>query len=49
MNRAARAKQPYNQNSSTKSFLQQAHKLTKKWGHPIDRVELFKETHVWDG
>ena len=49
INRAARAKQPYNHNSDAKSFLQWQHELTKQRGHLIDRVELFRETHARGG
>ena len=41
MCKAARAKQPYNHKSDTKSFLQRQIKLTKKRNCLMDRVELF--------
>ncbi|KAA0055491.1 CACTA en-spm transposon protein [Cucumis melo var. makuwa] len=46
MNKAARQKQSYNHNSGSKSFLQRQHELDEKKGESIDRVELFRETHV---
>ena len=48
MNRVARAKQLYSHNSGAKSFIQRVHELTKWRGHPIDWVELLKETHAQD-
>ncbi|KAA0054453.1 CACTA en-spm transposon protein [Cucumis melo var. makuwa] len=48
MNRAARAKQPYNHSSGVKLFLQRQHKLTVQRGHPINLVELFRKTHALD-
>ncbi|KAA0067621.1 CACTA en-spm transposon protein [Cucumis melo var. makuwa] len=45
-NKAARQKQSYNQSSGSKSFLQRQHKLAEKKGESIDRVELFRETHI---
>ena len=49
MNRVAGVKQSDNHSSGSKSFLQQQHELAEQRGHSVDRVELFKETHVWDG
>ncbi|TYK19846.1 CACTA en-spm transposon protein [Cucumis melo var. makuwa] len=49
MNRAARARQPYNHSSNVKSFLQPQHKLAEQRGHPIDHVELLRETHARGG
>ncbi|KAA0064074.1 CACTA en-spm transposon protein [Cucumis melo var. makuwa] len=49
MNRAARAKQPYNHSSDAKSFLHRQHELAEQRGHPINRVDLFKETNVRGG
>ncbi|KAA0041610.1 CACTA en-spm transposon protein [Cucumis melo var. makuwa] len=45
-NKTARQKQPYNHSSRSKSFLQRQHELAEKKGKPVDRVELFQETHV---
>ncbi|KAA0046963.1 CACTA en-spm transposon protein [Cucumis melo var. makuwa] len=47
--RAARAKQPYNQSSDAKSFLQRQHELAEQRGHLIDHVKLFKKTHARGG
>ena len=49
MNKAAKAKQPYNHNSGAKLFLQRKHELTEQRGHPIDHVELFTKTYAWGG
>ena len=46
MCKAVRAWQPYNHRSGTKSFLQRQVKLTELHGRPVNRVELFKETHA---
>ncbi|KAA0041902.1 CACTA en-spm transposon protein [Cucumis melo var. makuwa] len=48
-NKAARQKQPYNHSSGFKSFLQRQHELAERRGQPVDRVELFWETHVRAG
>ncbi|KAA0037213.1 CACTA en-spm transposon protein [Cucumis melo var. makuwa] len=48
-NKAARQKQPYNHSSGSKSFLQRQYELAERRGQPIDRVELFRETHVRAG
>ncbi|XP_050942276.1 uncharacterized protein LOC127149923 [Cucumis melo] len=48
-NKAARQKQPYNHSSGSKSFLQRQYELAERRGHPVDRVELFRETHVRAG
>uniref|UniRef100_A0A9I9E288 CACTA en-spm transposon protein n=1 Tax=Cucumis melo TaxID=3656 RepID=A0A9I9E288_CUCME len=48
-NKAARQKQSYNQSSGSKLFLQRQHKLAEKKGESIDRVELFRETHIRAG
>ncbi|TYK12159.1 CACTA en-spm transposon protein [Cucumis melo var. makuwa] len=48
-NKAARQKQPYNHSSGSKSFLQRQYELAERKGEPIDRVELFQETHVRAG
>ncbi|KAA0063006.1 CACTA en-spm transposon protein [Cucumis melo var. makuwa] len=48
-NKAARQKQPYNHSSRSKSFLQRQHELCEQRGESIDRVELFRQTHVRDG
>ncbi|XP_050940280.1 uncharacterized protein LOC127149120 isoform X2 [Cucumis melo] len=48
-NKAARQKQPYNHSSGSKSFLQRQHELAERRGQPVDRVELFRETHVRAG
>ncbi|KAA0066543.1 CACTA en-spm transposon protein [Cucumis melo var. makuwa] len=45
-NKAARHKQPYNHSSGSKSFLQRQYELTERKGEWVDRVELFRETHV---
>ncbi|KAA0055996.1 CACTA en-spm transposon protein [Cucumis melo var. makuwa] len=45
-NKAARQKQPYNHSSGSKSFLQRQYELLERKGKPIDRVKLFRETHV---
>ncbi|KAA0054913.1 CACTA en-spm transposon protein [Cucumis melo var. makuwa] len=47
-NKAARKKQPYHHNSGSNSFLRQ-HELAEQRGKPVDRVELFRQTHVRDG
>ncbi|TYK28105.1 CACTA en-spm transposon protein [Cucumis melo var. makuwa] len=46
---ATRAKQPYHHNSNAELFLQRQDELAKQWGHLIDHVELFKETHAQGG
>ncbi|KAA0042203.1 CACTA en-spm transposon protein [Cucumis melo var. makuwa] len=48
-NKAARQKQPYNHSSGSKSFLQRQYELAERKGEPVDRVELFRETHVRAG
>ncbi|KAA0051736.1 CACTA en-spm transposon protein [Cucumis melo var. makuwa] len=48
-NKAARQKQPYNYSSGSKSFLQRQYELTERRGQPVDRVALFRETHVRGG
>ncbi|KAA0048153.1 reverse transcriptase [Cucumis melo var. makuwa] len=48
-NKAIRQKQPYNHSSGSKSFLQRQYELTERRGQPIDRVELFRETHIRAG
>ncbi|KAA0032412.1 CACTA en-spm transposon protein [Cucumis melo var. makuwa] len=48
-NKAARQKQPYNHSSESKSFLQRQYELAERRGQPVDRVELFRETHVRAG
>ncbi|XP_050939871.1 uncharacterized protein LOC127149078 [Cucumis melo] len=48
-NKAARQKQPYNHSSGSKSFLQRQYELAERRGQPVDRVELFRETHVRAG
>ncbi|KAA0037900.1 CACTA en-spm transposon protein [Cucumis melo var. makuwa] len=48
-NKAARQKQPYNHSSGSKSFLQRQYELPERKGEPVDRVELFRETHVRAG
>ncbi|XP_050945494.1 uncharacterized protein LOC127150847 [Cucumis melo] len=48
-NKAARQKQPYNHSSRSKSFLQLQYELAERRGQPVDRVELFRETHVRAG
>ncbi|TYK14211.1 CACTA en-spm transposon protein [Cucumis melo var. makuwa] len=48
-NKAARQKQPYNHSSGSKSFLQRQYELAERKGQPVDRVELFRETHVRAG
>ncbi|KAA0066300.1 CACTA en-spm transposon protein [Cucumis melo var. makuwa] len=48
-NKAARQKQPYNHSSGSKSFLQRQYELAERKGEPINRVELFRETHVRAG
>ncbi|KAA0046652.1 CACTA en-spm transposon protein [Cucumis melo var. makuwa] len=45
INKAARQKQPYNHSSGSKSFLQRQYELAERRGQPVDRVELFRETH----
>ncbi|KAA0056417.1 CACTA en-spm transposon protein [Cucumis melo var. makuwa] len=45
-NKAARQKQPYNHSSGSKSFLQRQYELAKRKKELVDRVELFRETHV---
>ncbi|KAA0057011.1 CACTA en-spm transposon protein [Cucumis melo var. makuwa] len=45
-NKAARQKQPYNHSSGSKSFLQRQYELAERKGELVDRVELFRETHV---
>ncbi|KAA0066015.1 CACTA en-spm transposon protein [Cucumis melo var. makuwa] len=46
-NKAAR--QPSNHSSRSKSFLQRQHELAEQREESIDRVELFRKTHVRDG
>ncbi|XP_050943385.1 uncharacterized protein LOC127150198 [Cucumis melo] len=48
-NKAARQKQPYNHSSGSKSFLQRQYELVERRGQPVDRVELFRKTHVRAG
>ncbi|KAA0026299.1 CACTA en-spm transposon protein [Cucumis melo var. makuwa] len=48
-NKAARQKQPYNHSSGSKSFLQRQYELAERKGELINRVELFRETHVRAG
>ncbi|KAA0046351.1 CACTA en-spm transposon protein [Cucumis melo var. makuwa] len=48
-NKAARQKQPHNHSSRSKSFLQRQYELAERRGQPVDRVELFRETHVRAG
>ncbi|KAA0056747.1 CACTA en-spm transposon protein [Cucumis melo var. makuwa] len=48
-NKAARQKQPYNHSSGSKSFLQRQYEPAERRGQPVDRVELFRETHVRAG
>uniref|UniRef100_A0A9I9EJX6 CACTA en-spm transposon protein n=1 Tax=Cucumis melo TaxID=3656 RepID=A0A9I9EJX6_CUCME len=48
-NKAARQKQPYNHSSGSKSFLQRQHELAERRGKSVDRVELFRETHIRAG
>uniref|UniRef100_A0A9I9E1Y2 CACTA en-spm transposon protein n=2 Tax=Cucumis melo TaxID=3656 RepID=A0A9I9E1Y2_CUCME len=48
-NKAARQKQPYNHSSGSKLFLQRQYKLAERKGEPVDRVELFRKTHVRAG
>ncbi|KAA0053293.1 CACTA en-spm transposon protein [Cucumis melo var. makuwa] len=48
-NKAARQNQPYNHSSGSKSFLQRQYELAERRGQPVDRVELFRETHVRAG
>ncbi|KAA0038349.1 CACTA en-spm transposon protein [Cucumis melo var. makuwa] len=48
-NKAARQKQPYNHSSGSKSFLQRQYELAERKGESVDRVELFRETHVQAG
>ncbi|XP_050944153.1 uncharacterized protein LOC127150444 isoform X2 [Cucumis melo] len=48
-NKAARQKQPYNHSSGSKSFLQRQYELAERRGQPVDRVELFRETHIRAG
>ncbi|TYK27699.1 CACTA en-spm transposon protein [Cucumis melo var. makuwa] len=49
MNKAARQKQPYNHSSGSKSFLQRQYELAERKRESVDRVELFRETHVRAG
>ncbi|KAA0043188.1 CACTA en-spm transposon protein [Cucumis melo var. makuwa] len=48
-NKAVRQKQPYNHSSGSKSFLQRQYELAERRGQSVDRVELFRETHVRAG
>uniref|UniRef100_A0A9I9E6Q9 CACTA en-spm transposon protein n=1 Tax=Cucumis melo TaxID=3656 RepID=A0A9I9E6Q9_CUCME len=48
-NKAARQKQPYNHSSGSKSFLERQYELAERRGQPVDRVELFRETHIRAG
>ncbi|KAA0032480.1 CACTA en-spm transposon protein [Cucumis melo var. makuwa] len=48
-NKAARQKQPYNHSSGSKSFLQRQYELAERKEEPVDRMELFWETHVRAG
>ncbi|TYK14129.1 CACTA en-spm transposon protein [Cucumis melo var. makuwa] len=48
-NKAARQKQHYNHSSGSKSFLQRQYELAERRGQRVDRVELFRETHVRAG
>ena len=48
-NKAARQKQPYRHSSGSKSFLQRQHDLVEERGIPVDRLELFRETHARSG
>ncbi|KAA0043150.1 NBS-LRR type resistance protein [Cucumis melo var. makuwa] len=45
-NKAARQKQPYNHSNGSKSFLKRQHELAEQRRESVDRVELFRETHV---
>ncbi|KAL0545293.1 hypothetical protein IC582_020445 [Cucumis melo] len=45
-NKVAKQKQPYNHSSKSKLFLQRQHELAEKKEESIDRVKLFRETHV---
>ena len=45
MNKVSRQNQSSNHSSEFKSFLQWQNELAEEQGQPIDRVELFKETH----
>ncbi|TYK20559.1 CACTA en-spm transposon protein [Cucumis melo var. makuwa] len=45
-NKVARQKQLYNHNSESKSFLQRQYELAERKREPVDRVELFRKTHV---
>ncbi|KAA0047152.1 hypothetical protein E5676_scaffold109G00260 [Cucumis melo var. makuwa] len=46
MNKTAKQKQPYNHSSESKLFLQRQYELAGRKGKLVDRVELFRETHV---
>ncbi|KAA0032543.1 CACTA en-spm transposon protein [Cucumis melo var. makuwa] len=48
-NKTTRQKQPYSHSSGSKSFLQRQYELIERKGESVDRVELFKETHVRPG
>uniref|UniRef100_A0A9I9EB55 CACTA en-spm transposon protein n=1 Tax=Cucumis melo TaxID=3656 RepID=A0A9I9EB55_CUCME len=48
-NKTARQKQSYNHSSGSKSFLQRQYELAERKGESVDRVELFRETHVRAG
>ncbi|KAA0062997.1 CACTA en-spm transposon protein [Cucumis melo var. makuwa] len=48
-NKAAKQKQPYNHSSGSKLFLQRQYELAERKVEPVDRVELFRETHVRAG
>ncbi|KAA0060076.1 CACTA en-spm transposon protein [Cucumis melo var. makuwa] len=48
-NKAAKQKQSYNHSSGSKSFLQRQYEFAERKGEPVDRVELFRETHVRAG
>ncbi|KAA0062091.1 CACTA en-spm transposon protein [Cucumis melo var. makuwa] len=48
-NKVGRQKQPYNHSSGSKSFLQRQYELAERKGKSVDRVELFRETHVQVG
>ncbi|KAA0044880.1 CACTA en-spm transposon protein [Cucumis melo var. makuwa] len=48
-NKAAKQKQPYNYSSGSKSFLQRYYELAERRGQLVDRVELFRKTHVRAG
>ncbi|XP_050944266.1 uncharacterized protein LOC103491642 isoform X2 [Cucumis melo] len=45
-NKVAKQKQPYNHSSGSKLFLQRQHELAEKKEESIDRVKLFRETHI---